>query len=83
MGVLTTVAGFTTFGLAARGFALGVQRRPLASGFAGYGISGAVFGAVGYFVYGVEQRQNELLKERMTVLTANREKRLAAQESSS
>jgi hypothetical protein len=32
MGVLATVAGFSTFGLAARGFALGVQRRPLASG---------------------------------------------------
>jgi hypothetical protein len=50
--------------------------------FTGYGASAVVLGAVGYFVYGVEQRQIELLKERKEVLAANREKRLAAQEAS-
>ncbi|KAI8596106.1 hypothetical protein EDD21DRAFT_419994, partial [Dissophora ornata] len=50
--------------------------------FAGYGLSAVVFGSVGYFVYGVEQRQNELLKERKEVLSANRQRRLAVQEAS-
>ncbi|KAG0259600.1 hypothetical protein BG011_002532 [Mortierella polycephala] len=82
MALLTSIAGFTTFGVAARGLALTVQRRPIASGFGGYAISAAVFGGVGYFMHNLEQRQNELLKERMTVLTANRERRLAVQEDS-
>ncbi|KAG0367892.1 hypothetical protein BGZ54_003061 [Gamsiella multidivaricata] len=82
MALLTTVAGFSTFGLAARGVALTIQRRPIVSGFFGYGASAVTLGAVGYFVYGVEQRQRELLKERKETLTANREKRIAAQEAS-
>ncbi|KAG0007148.1 hypothetical protein BGZ65_003668 [Modicella reniformis] len=82
MALFATVAGFTTFGLAARGVALSIQCRPLASGFVGYGISGITLGAFGYYVHGAEQRQNELLKERMTALTASRERRLAARETS-
>ncbi|KAF8938511.1 hypothetical protein BGZ58_000767 [Dissophora ornata] len=82
MALLTTVAGFSTFGLAVRGVALTIQRRPITTGFAGYGLSAVVFGSVGYFVYGVEQRQNELLKERKEVLSANRQRRLAVQEAS-
>ncbi|KAF9438623.1 hypothetical protein BGZ76_006368 [Entomortierella beljakovae] len=82
MAVLSVVTGFATFGVAARGLALSIQKRPIASGFGGYGASAAAFGAIGYFVYGVEQRQNELLKERKTVLLANREKRIASQEGS-
>ncbi|KAG0235556.1 hypothetical protein B0O80DRAFT_498170 [Mortierella sp. GBAus27b] len=81
MAVLATVAGFATFGVAARATALAIQRRPIVSGFAGYGISGVALGAIGYFAHGVEQRQNELLKERMETLSANRERR-AAQETS-
>ncbi|KAF9357808.1 hypothetical protein BGX26_003027 [Mortierella sp. AD094] len=82
MALLSVVAGFTTFGVAARGLALTIQRRPIASGFVGYGASAVAFGAFGYFIHGVEQRQNELLKERKEVLLANRERRLAAQETS-
>ncbi|KAF9114443.1 hypothetical protein BGX27_010830 [Mortierella sp. AM989] len=82
MALLTAVAGFASFGVAARGLALSIQHRPIVSGFVGYGASAAAFGAVGYFVYGVEQRQNELLKERKELLLANRERRLAAQETS-
>ncbi|KAI1318179.1 hypothetical protein EDD11_007062 [Mortierella claussenii] len=80
MALLSTVAGFATFGIAARGLALAIQRRPVASGFGGYGISAIAFGGVGYFIHGVEQRQNELLKERKDVLMANRERRLAARD---
>lgn len=46
-------------------------------GFAGYGAAAVALGGVGYFVHNVEQRQNELLKERKEVLLANRERRLA------
>ena len=46
-------------------------------GFGGYGAAVVAFGGVGYFVHNVEQRQNELLKERKEVLLANRERRLA------
>jgi len=49
-------------------------------GFVGYGISAVALGSVGYLVYGIEQRQNELLKERKDILTANRARRLAAEE---
>ncbi|KAG0305948.1 hypothetical protein BGZ98_003243 [Dissophora globulifera] len=80
MALLTSILGFSTFGLAARGFALSVQRRSLSSDFVGYGASAAVFGAVGYYMHNVQQRQNELLKERKEVLNANRERRLGAQE---
>ncbi|KAF9962036.1 hypothetical protein BGZ70_008146 [Mortierella alpina] len=80
MTLLTSVAGFATFGVAARAVALTIQRRPIASGFGGYGLSVLAFGGIGYFAYGVEQRQAELLKERKDVLTANRERRLSAQE---
>ncbi|KAG0199799.1 hypothetical protein BGX28_006990 [Mortierella sp. GBA30] len=82
MALLTSVAGFATFGIAARGVALSIQRRPLVSGFAGYGASAVALGAVGYFVHDIEERQSKLLKERKEVLTANRERRLAAQEAS-
>ncbi|KAG0006082.1 hypothetical protein BGZ79_009364 [Entomortierella chlamydospora] len=82
MALLSVVAGFATFGMAARGLALSIQHRPIVSGFAGYGASAVAFGAVGYFVHGVEQRQNELMKERKEILIANRERRLAAQETS-
>ncbi|KAF9209888.1 hypothetical protein BGZ49_010418 [Haplosporangium sp. Z 27] len=82
MALLSAVAGFTTFGVAARGLALSIQRRPLVSGFAGYGASAVAFGAFGYYLHGVVQRQDELLKERKEVLLANRERRRAAQEAS-
>ncbi|KAF9297134.1 hypothetical protein BKA57DRAFT_540544 [Linnemannia elongata] len=77
MALITSVAGFATFGVAARAVALTIQRRPVVSGFAGYGAAAVALGGVGYFVHNVEQRQNELLKERKEVLLANRERRLA------
>ncbi|KAG0080487.1 hypothetical protein BGZ93_002935 [Podila epicladia] len=80
MALLGTIAGFATFGVAARGVALTIQRRPIASGFVGYGISAVAVGSVGYLVHGIEQRQNELLKERKDILTANRARKLAAEE---
>jgi len=43
--------------------------------FVGYGVSAVALGGVGYFVHGVEQRQNELLKERRELLSANRARR--------
>ncbi|KAF9090454.1 hypothetical protein BGX29_005590 [Mortierella sp. GBA35] len=80
MALITSVAGFATFGVAARAVALTIQRRPIVSGFGGYGAAAVALGAVGYFVHGAEQRQTELLKERKAVLVANRERRLAAQD---
>ncbi|KAF9922713.1 hypothetical protein FBU30_007154 [Linnemannia zychae] len=80
MALISCVTGFATFGVAARAFALGIQHRPLVSGFAGYGAAAVAFGGVGYFVHDIEQRQNELLKERKAVLVANRERRLGAQD---
>ncbi|KAF9186477.1 hypothetical protein BGZ51_002005 [Haplosporangium sp. Z 767] len=79
MALLTSIAGYASFGMAARGITLSIQRRPIASGFGGYAISAVVFGGVGYFMHNLEQRQNELLKERKEVLAANRERRFAAQ----
>ncbi|KAF9428686.1 hypothetical protein BGZ94_001477 [Podila epigama] len=80
MALIGTVAGFASFGIAARGVALTIQRRPISSGFVGYGIAAVAFGGVGYFVHGIEQRQNELLKERKDILVANRARRLAGEE---
>ncbi|GJJ73827.1 hypothetical protein EMPS_06185 [Entomortierella parvispora] len=75
MALLGTVAGFATFGVAARGLALTMQRRALSSEFVGYGVSAIALGGVGYFVHGLEQRQTELLKERREILSANRARR--------
>ncbi|KAG0258470.1 hypothetical protein DFQ27_004626 [Actinomortierella ambigua] len=81
MPLVGTVAGFATFGVAARAVALSIQRREITSGLGAYAASAAALGSVGYFVYGVEQRQNDLLKERKEVLIANRARRLATDES--
>ncbi|KAF9582576.1 hypothetical protein BGW38_000042 [Lunasporangiospora selenospora] len=80
MALLGTVAGFATFGIAARGLGLSIQRQPLTSGLAGYGASAAALGAFGYYIHHLEQRQNEILNDRKQVLTANRARRLAAEE---
>ncbi|KAG0056916.1 hypothetical protein BGZ83_002856 [Gryganskiella cystojenkinii] len=75
MALIGTVAGFATFGVAARAASLSIQRRSISSEFVGYGVSAVALGAVGYFVHGMEQRQNELLKDRKEILAANRARR--------
>ncbi|GAB1522961.1 hypothetical protein RhiTH_006090 [Rhizoctonia solani] len=94
MAVLGNVLGFGAFGIAARAWQLGIQKRNLfqcrllvirtpayisltdrlhvAPG--AYLLSGGAFGAIGYWLVGVEERQVELIaqKRKTTVQLRNR-----------
>ncbi|KAG8747341.1 hypothetical protein FRC10_001520 [Ceratobasidium sp. 414] len=67
MTVLGNVLGFGAFGMAARAWQLGVQKRPITQTPGSYLLSGAVFGAIGYWLVGVEERQNVLLAQKRKV----------------
>ncbi|KAF9787442.1 hypothetical protein BJ322DRAFT_989394, partial [Thelephora terrestris] len=59
--MLSTVLGFSVFGLAARFGQLAIQQRPLSSNPVGHAIAAASFGTLGYFEYHWEQRADELI----------------------
>ncbi|KAG8704847.1 hypothetical protein FRC09_003286 [Ceratobasidium sp. 395] len=67
MAVLGNVLGFGAFGMAARAWQLGVQKRPILQAPGSYLLSGAIFGGIGYWLVGVEERQNVLLAQKRKV----------------
>lgn len=72
MAVLGNVIGFGAFGIAARAWQLGVQKRNLFQLPGAYLLSGGVFGAIGYWLVGVEERQVELIAQKRKELEARR-----------
>ncbi|KAF8606571.1 hypothetical protein BDV93DRAFT_469083 [Ceratobasidium sp. AG-I] len=67
MAVLGNVLGFGAFGMAARAWQLGIQKRSLFQTPGSYLLSGGVFGAIGYWLVGVEERQTVLIAEKRKV----------------
>ncbi|KAI8881512.1 hypothetical protein K501DRAFT_222887 [Backusella circina FSU 941] len=81
MSVITSVSGFAAFGVLVRTYALGLQKRPIFSNPSSHALTAGVFGAVGYFVYNLQERQNQLIAARKEVMVKNRARaeELAAQ----
>ncbi|GFZ51347.1 hypothetical protein JCM24511_09107 [Saitozyma sp. JCM 24511] len=74
MSLLANVLGFSAFGFGARCFQLGLQKRNMFEAPVGHLVAAGAFGAFGYYVYGAEQRQKELLGQRKKELLEIREK---------
>ncbi|QRV89898.1 hypothetical protein RhiJN_17916 [Ceratobasidium sp. AG-Ba] len=73
MSLLGNVLGFGAFGMAARAWQLGIQKRPILQSPGSYLLSGGVFGAIGYWIVGVEERQNFLLAQKRKELESRRQ----------
>ncbi|KAI5450935.1 hypothetical protein NCC49_002674 [Naganishia albida] len=74
MSLLANVLGFSAFGFATRCFQLGLQKRFMFAAPQTHVLTAAGFGALGWGVYELEQRQKPLIEARKQVLLANREK---------
>ncbi|KAF9223764.1 hypothetical protein BS17DRAFT_781163 [Gyrodon lividus] len=61
MALLSTVLGFSFFGLASRFGQLAIQKRNLMDNLAGHVIAMGAFGYAGYWVHRYEVRTNELI----------------------
>ncbi|KAI9574009.1 hypothetical protein HD554DRAFT_579551 [Boletus coccyginus] len=61
MGLLSTVLGFSAFGLASRFGQLAIQKRNLMENLAGHAIAMGAFGYAGYWAHHYEVRTNELI----------------------
>ncbi|EPQ52886.1 hypothetical protein GLOTRDRAFT_101127 [Gloeophyllum trabeum ATCC 11539] len=83
MTVLTSVLGFSLFGLAARMGQLGIQKRNLMSNPAGHLIAMGVFGYAGYWAHVWEERSTALIAEKQAQIAERRAKLAAAQSADS
>ncbi|KIP07637.1 hypothetical protein PHLGIDRAFT_127517 [Phlebiopsis gigantea 11061_1 CR5-6] len=72
MTLLTSVVGFSIFGLAARFGQLGIQKRNLFDNLGGHAISMGAFGFAGYWAYKWDIRAGELLAEKRAEIAARR-----------
>jgi len=72
MAVLGNVLGFGAFGIAARAWQLGIQNRYIFQAPGSYILSGSVFGAIGYWLVGVEERQIYLLAQKRKEMAERR-----------
>ncbi|KAI9794909.1 MAG: hypothetical protein M1833_007356 [Piccolia ochrophora] len=68
---------WTGFGIAVRLWQLGIEMRPLfrKSSFWAYPIYGGIGGSFGYWLKGVEERQNAILEARRDKLLEKRRRR--------
>ncbi|KAF8554637.1 hypothetical protein OG21DRAFT_1412225 [Imleria badia] len=78
MALLSTVLGFSAFGLASRFGQLAIQKRNLMDNLAGHAIAMAAFGYAGYWVHNYEVRTNELIAWKREEIQAKREARTVA-----
>ncbi|WVN85349.1 uncharacterized protein L203_100494 [Cryptococcus depauperatus CBS 7841] len=74
MTLLTSILGFSAFGLGVRCLQLGIQKRPIFEAFHGHVYSMIGFGILGAGMYHVELKQTELLAQKKEVLLKNRER---------
>ncbi|KAG6374406.1 hypothetical protein JVT61DRAFT_4443 [Boletus reticuloceps] len=77
MALLSTVLGFSVFGLASRFGQLGIQKRNLMDNLAGHAIAMVAFGYAGYWVHHYEVRTNELIAWKRAELQARADEREA------
>ncbi|KAG2179486.1 hypothetical protein INT44_006332 [Umbelopsis vinacea] len=72
MTLVGSVAGFATLGFTVRAYALGIQKRPLLEGISGHFLTAGAFGAVGYWVYNLQNKQVDQIERKKQLLLSNR-----------
>ncbi|KAJ9115472.1 hypothetical protein QFC22_005230 [Naganishia vaughanmartiniae] len=80
MSLLANVLGFSAFGFATRCFQLGLQKRFMFEAPQTHALTMAGFGAFGWGVYELEQRQKQVLLAHREKENAEYEQRKAAGE---
>ncbi|WFD33695.1 hypothetical protein MCUN1_000508 [Malassezia cuniculi] len=67
-----SAVGYAGFGLLARFYALGIQKRPLMDKPAGHIAFMGAFGLIGYWFHGIKQKQEQLLEQKTKQLAERR-----------
>ncbi|KAI6155172.1 hypothetical protein BKA82DRAFT_991956 [Pisolithus tinctorius] len=80
MALLTTIAGFSFFGLASRFGQLAIQKRNLMDNLGGHFVAMAAFGYAGYWAHVFETRSGEYLAMKRAEIAERRERKLEARE---
>lgn len=72
------ILGWAAFGAAVRFWQLGIEMRPFIhrKTWIGYPIFASISGAFGYYLQGVEERQNKILNDRREILLAKRARQM-------
>ncbi|KAG9314978.1 hypothetical protein JVU11DRAFT_4087 [Chiua virens] len=73
MALLSTILGFSAFGLASRFGQLAIQKRNLMENLGGHTIAIVAFGYAGYLAHHYEERTNELLAWKRAEIQAKAE----------
>jgi len=76
--MLSTILGFSAFGLASRFGQLGIQKRNLFSNPGGHAIAMIVFGYAGYWEYKWELRADELIALKRAEIAERRQREVAS-----
>ncbi|KAA1467620.1 hypothetical protein DENSPDRAFT_877468 [Dentipellis sp. KUC8613] len=80
MPLLSTVLGFSFYGLAARLGQLGIQKRNLLDNPGGHLIAMGAFGYAGYWAHRWEERSGELIAEKRALIAERRRHQIEAAE---
>lgn len=80
MALLTTITGFSLFGLASRFGQLAIQKRNLMDNLGGHVVAMAAFGYAGYWAHVYETRSGEYLAMKRAEIAERRERKLEARE---
>lgn len=83
MALLSTILGFSLFGLSARIGQLGIQKRNLLENPGGHIISMLAFGYLGYWAHRWDERASVLIAEKRAEIVERRKQRIARAEEAS
>ncbi|KAF8486064.1 hypothetical protein DFH94DRAFT_688428 [Russula ochroleuca] len=83
MALLSSILGFSLFGLGARIGQLGIQKRNLLENPGGHLISMLAFGYLGYWAHRWDERAGVLIAEKRAEITERRKLRIARAEEAS
>ncbi|PCH42202.1 hypothetical protein WOLCODRAFT_31859, partial [Wolfiporia cocos MD-104 SS10] len=72
MAMLSTILGFSAFGLAARVGQLGIMKRNIYDNLGGHALSMLVFGYVGYWAHRWDERAEVLIAEKRAQIAERR-----------
>ncbi|KNE54128.1 hypothetical protein AMAG_17622 [Allomyces macrogynus ATCC 38327] len=77
MTMFTSVLGWASFGVAARGLANALERKNPLQGAGGHAAAALIFGSFGYYIFGVQQRQEAELEKVLAKVRENKRAQLA------
>ncbi|EIM91095.1 uncharacterized protein STEHIDRAFT_144522 [Stereum hirsutum FP-91666 SS1] len=76
MALISTMLGFSAFGVATRCWALGIQHRPIYDWPLGHVLVGLTFGGLGYGAHQWDIRASEILAEKRAEIAARRQRQI-------